>query len=181
METRGIWFERILNETKKIVVQAGKHSIKRYPILHDSLDDLIQDTYLELYKNYDKLYKHENITGWLVETMYRKSKDRAKRLYKEANRTASQIDPSEVLENMHSDLVDTPEHTYIQRENADELRKTLSKDIGSEAYQLLEAYYVDGESLDSLADHEGITPAALKMRFYRWKRRIQKKRSEFNC
>lgn len=170
-----------MNETKKIVVQAGKHSIKKYPVLRDSLDDLIQDTYLELYKNYDKLRKHENITGWLVETMYRKAKDRAKRLYKEVNRTAAQIDPNEVLENMHSSLTDTPEHTYIRRENAEELRKALSKDIGDEAYRLLEAYYVDGVPLDSLANHEGITPAALKMRFYRWKRRIQKKENEFKC
>lgn len=181
METRERWFELIMNETKRTVVQAAKHSIMIYPILRNSLEDLIQDTYLELYVNYDKLRKHKNITGWLVETMYRKSKDRAKHLYKEALRTAFQIDPNEVLENMHSDLVDTPEHIYILRETVAELRKTLCEEIGVDAYRLLKAYYVDGESLDSLANREGITPAALKMRLHRWRRRIQKKKDEFDC
>ena len=181
METREIWFERILTETKKVVIQAGKHVLKKYPILHDSFDDLIQDTYLELYKNYDKLRKHENITGWLVETMYRKAKGSAKRLYKEANRTSASNVPNEVLENMSSDLDDTPERTYMQQENASELCKALSKVIGNKAYRLLEAYYVDGIPLDSLAKHEGITPSALKMRFFRWKRRVQKKRNKLKC
>ena len=178
MEARRKWFEHVLNETKRTVVQAGKYSLKKYPLLQTSLDDLIQDTYLELYKNYEKLLKHENITGWLVETVYRKAKDRAKRLYKEANRTADQVDPNEVLERMHLNLIDTPEQVYIRHENAYELRKTLSQDIGEEGYQLLESYYVEGVPLDTLAHQVGISPSALKMRFHRWKKRIQRKRSK---
>lgn len=178
MEARRIWFEHVFNETKRAVVQAGKHSLRKYPLLQASLDDLIQDTYLELYKNYEKLLNHENITGWLVETMYRKARDRARRLYREMRRTAVPPEPDQVLERMCTNETDAPEQVYIRNENAQELHETLSQDIGEEGYRLLKSFYVDDVPLNTLANEAGTTPAALKMRFYRWKRRIQRKRTE---
>lgn len=175
MEARRIWFEEVLNDTKKVVVQAGKHAIRNHPLLIDSLDDLVQDTYLELYKNYDRLQTHENITGWLVETMYRKAKDQARRLYRERDRVPVRIDGGADFEAVQADFRDMPEQSYARRERAEELRGALVREIGEDAYRLLEAHYGEGVPLGDLARKAGITPAALKMRFYRWRKRLRRK------
>lgn len=41
MDERRSWFERTFEDTKKIVLQAGRRAIRRYPMLREDLDDLI--------------------------------------------------------------------------------------------------------------------------------------------
>ena len=103
MDDRKIWLDRIMNDTRKLVAQAAIHELRKHPLLQDELDDLIQDTYMELFKKYSKLHDHDNIPGWLVETLKRKTKDRAKRRYKEIKRIAIQIDSSEAFSSTYSD------------------------------------------------------------------------------
>lgn len=89
MDERRSWFERTFEDTKKIVLQAGRRAIRRYPMLREDLDDLIQDTYLELYRKSDQLRAHPNLPGWLVETLNRKAKNRARKRMRELNRRIS--------------------------------------------------------------------------------------------
>lgn len=180
MDDRRIWFDRIMDDTKKMVAQAAIHELRKHPLLQDDLDDLIQDTYMELYNKYGKLHDHDNIPGWLVETLKRKTKDRAKRLYKEINRIAVQIDSSEAFTSTYSDYKDIPEDSYIQQEKSAALRNAISKDIGEEAYSLLEAHYVHKIPLGTLAKDKGLSTDALKMRFYRWKKRLREKKNIFS-
>lgn len=179
MEDRRIWFDRVLNDTKKIVAQAARSELRNHPLLRDDMDDLIQDTYMELYKKYGRLHDHENVPGWLVETVKRKTKDRAKRLYREINKTAVQIDSNEAFSSTFSDHTDIPEDSYIQREKSKELRSAIEMDIGEDAYRLLEAHYVHKVPLSILAEDNGLTTDALKMRFHRWKKRLRAKKKIF--
>ena len=179
LDDRRIWFDRILNDTQKIVAQAAVHELRKHPLLKHEADDLIQDTYMELFKKYPKLRDHENIPGWLVETLKRKTKDRAKKLYRELKRVAVQIDSNEIFAATHSDFKDMPEDTYVQQETSDALRSAISTDIGEDAFRLLEAHYVHKIPLGSLAADNGLSTDALKMRFYRWKKRLREKGKNF--
>lgn len=156
MDERRIWFERAFEDTKKIVLQAGRRAVRRYPMLREDLDDLIQDTYLELYRKSDQLRAHPNLAGWLVETLNRKAKNRARKRMRELSRRISMDSPS------------------ISFEPDDDLRGAIANELGADALSLLEAHYIGGVPIEALANARGTTAAAIKMRFHRWKKRLQK-------
>ena len=55
-----------------------------------------------------------------------------------------------------------------------DLRSAIANELGADALSLLEAHYLGGVPIEALANARGTTAAAIKMRFYRWKKRLQK-------
>ncbi|WP_243685984.1 sigma factor-like helix-turn-helix DNA-binding protein [Lentilactobacillus rapi] len=58
-------------------------------------------------------------------------------------------------------------------EQNDQLAKVLHK-LAAKDRQLLKAKYLDNQSIDQLATQAGKSPAAIKMRLYRIRRKIRK-------
>lgn len=180
MDEQRKWYRRMLDENFKIVSQAGKHKLLKYPFIRDQLEDLIHDTFIAMNNQYPKLRNHENITGWLVKTIENKIKERATQTHKQLIRIGLYIDDGNGdIAEAWPDPESDPERALLEKEAITELCEALKKELGSENYRLFMAHYVHKVPIEKLAYHEGMTPAALKMRLHRMRQRLRKKRENF--
>lgn len=167
------WFDKIYKDTSKILALAMIRVIRKYPSLKDCYNEIIQDTYAELYRNCEKLKGHENICAWLVITLKNKAGDKLREKQKEYTRILGWM---EIEEDAFFVEDISPEQIYIQRETERETRELISKMIGSKGLSILEAHYIEKVPIRILAAQMGISTGALKMQIHRWKKKFAKGR-----
>lgn len=167
-----MWFEEIYRETAPAVRRCARAFTRMHPALQDEMDDLVQETYIRMYKKYEELQNHEAVIKWLIVTLRNLFSNRV-RVQQTKNRyVVWEIDRSKVFDNTFADVCAQVD-AAIENEDMELLRK-ISNHIGEEKLELLQQYYLDKIPLKELADREGISPEAMKMRISR----LRKKCSE---
>lgn len=130
-------------------------------------EDILQEAYLQAYRNIHILREHPNPAGWLMLTcknILLKSIRRAG----ETHERAYPKDPGDALLNIP--VQDDMDSIYME-----ELQKILSDDT----YFLLVKKYVEGYSVEELARQLNITDGACKMRLKRAKKEAAEKIKNF--
>lgn len=110
------WFDEVYNETRWQLRNICVMLLCGYPELRSDVDDLIQDTYMQMYKKYDKLLSHENIGGWLVEALKRNARSLVREKAREKKRVIRSIDDPEQIETARDDAVNPTEDTVLAKE-----------------------------------------------------------------
>lgn len=118
-----------------------------------SAKDCTQEVFLILYKKMDKLKLSENIRAWLYRTA-----DNVINNYRKKNRNSIPLD----------DLNETAEDTYSVGMPFEEI-------ITQEEYELLNSYYINGDSIETISKQLGISKDAVYQRIHRIKTKIEKK------
>ena len=174
LNERLTWFSQIMNDTRRTTLQAARFELRTHPQLQDELEDVVQEAYLKLYQNYDKIQDYENIAGWLVVTIHNIVRDRDRRLRREAHRISARLDGEESILPYIESTEPSPEDVLMHKENSKELRRTIQKEIGADAFHMLMAHYINGVPFDDLAAKSNTTTAAMKMKFHRWRKKLRK-------
>ena len=166
------WFNSIYHSTQKQLSLAMLRIVRNHPLLKDNVDELLADTYYELYRNREKLRTHPNLCAWLITTLKYKSYDKLREKLQECgNRDwLAEIDEYSTASNVLS-----PEDAYIRKETIREIRKMISDTIGEKGLMVMEAHYCHHISLKELAARMGMSHSALKMQMYRWRRKLGKR------
>lgn len=165
------WFDSIYHSTQRQLSLALLRIVKYHPLLKDSFDEILADTYFELSRNREKLRTHQNIRAWLTNTLKNKAHDKLR----EKLRVYSKIDWwAEIDEKFVASHDLNPEDAYIQKETRREIYQIISDTIGEKGLIAMEAYYCHHISLKDLALRMGISYSALKMQMYRWRKKLAK-------
>lgn len=121
------------------------------------VEDILQETYLILYRKIAEVMRHENPVGWVKTT--------AKYV------TYRVLDKNHAVEEILSQYqVDTAVSPEKLLDEYEDLRKFLSE----EELKLIRRYYEEGYSLEELAQEYEISKHALKMRIHRVVKKIRK-------
>lgn len=120
------------------------------------VEDILQETYLVLYKKLEQVLEHENPVGWLKTT--------AKFV------TYHALEKKDIVQ----EILNCHEIDFVQcMEGLNEYGE-LSMFLSEKELQLVSQYYVDGYSLDELAKAYQISKSAMKMRIHRVVKKIKR-------
>ena len=151
------WFEKVYTSTyDKLYKQLAVTSIVAMNrILKKELEDCLQETYLALWENREKVKEYENVYGWLVVVGERRLIDciRTIRPYEYIDidvQTVCDYAPSRKLEDAYTDALE-------------KIKEVLEPN----KYELIYNYYVKSDSRETLAAHYGTSPATLRKRVER--------------
>ena len=124
-------------------------------------EDIMQDIFLEIYKNIAKLAVHENYKGWVILTAKNKLQ---KRLMTEQNYYQRFVPIEEAGE----------EHLYDNSVREEQDMKELLGMLSDEDARLLRGYYLHGSSSVQLAGSLHTSEPAFRMKLFRARKRAQK-------
>ena len=120
-------------------------------------EEILQETYLILYRKITEVMRHENPTGWIKMT--------AKYVTYHVLERNHAVE--EILSQYQADTAVSPEKLLDEYED---LRKFLTE----KELKLIRRYYEEGYSLDELAQEYRISKPALKMRIHRVVKKIRR-------
>ena len=169
-----LWVEKICEENYDDLYIVGlRYLLKTRPKDIIFLPDDIQEVYLLLCKKKEKLYRHPNITGWLIKTLKEVIADREGKERKERARIAFSIDDETVMRKVQGLCASGSDPLEIVLNQSQDGLSEIEKEIGKENLGLLRAYYEEQITSDTLATQMQMAGAALRMRITRLKRKIK--------
>lgn len=159
-QSEKLFLEQLYNKTYyplKKYVEINLHS--------QEVEDVLQETYIEAFKNINKLLEHENPTGWIFIACKNVILRYKSKNYKSAEYSFLTDFGEESVNNIPASHDD---YGFILH---DELKKILS----DEEYFLLVTRYIKGFSIAKLAEQMNIAEGACKMRIKRALEKARKK------
>lgn len=166
------WFDQVYAETIPDVRRIAYAILKSYPDLKADADDLIQETYLRMYRAREQLYNRPEMIKWLIVTLEHLTSNRLRVRKTYIKHNIVNADRETLLEFCSSNPYENVDHAFI-----DEDRKQLNKiaaQLGADKLELLSEYYLDKVPLAELAERENISPDAMKMRISRLRKKCIK-------
>lgn len=148
------YFQKLYEETYDELL---RYVSKLYWYDAAMVEDILQETYLILYRKITEVMRHENPTGWIKMT--------AKYVTYHVLERNHAVE--EILCQYQADTAVSPEKLLDEYED---LRKFLTE----KELKLIRRYYEEGYSLDELAQEYRISKPALKMRIYRVVKKIRR-------
>ena len=146
-------FENIFNE----IAEQDYQSIFRYCYVkldnEHAAKDCTQEVFLILYSKMDKLKLSENVRAWLYRTA-----DNVMKNYRKKNKITVSLD----------DVNETTEDNYS-------VEKPFEDIISKDEYELLNSYYINGDSIETISKQLGISKDAVYQRIHRIKTKIANK------
>ncbi|MCM1529772.1 MAG: sigma-70 family RNA polymerase sigma factor [Alistipes sp.] len=145
-------FENIFNEIAEQYYNAiFKYCCVRLDNEH-AAKDCTQEVFLTLYRKIDKMKLSENVRAWLYRTA-----DNVMKNYRRKNKITVSID----------DINETTEDSYSVETPFEDI-------ITKEEYELLNSYYINGDSIETISKRLGISKDAVYQRIHRIKTKIEK-------
>lgn len=142
----------------------------------DVADDIVQDTFVVVYKNIEKVLKHNNTGGFIFKTAQNIIKNYKKELYKRILKEVS-IDEGTININDKRSEVES----YINSEiNEYEYLTEILSSLSDDKKDLYKWYYVDNVPMKEIAEREGIEYTALRMKYVRLRKEIKEKVREIS-
>ena len=148
------YFQKLYEETYDELL---RYVSKLYWYDAAMVEDILQETYLILYRKITEVMRHENPTGWIKMT--------AKYVTYHVLERNHAVE--EILSQYQADTAVSPEKLLDEYED---LRKFLTE----KELKLIRRYYEEGYSLDELAQEYRISKSALKMRIHRVVKKIRR-------
>ena len=145
----------------------------------DKAKDLVQDTFVVVYKNIEKVYNHENYGGYIFKTAQNLAKNYKKQLYKRLLNEVSMDEKIMEIEDYRSTIENSLNSEINEYEYITEIIDLLSED----KQKFYRMYYIEKKSMKEISEKEGIGYTALRMKYVRLRKEIKaivKKLSENN-
>lgn len=154
MQRKEEYFQKLYEDTYDELL---RYVSKLYWYDAAMVEDILQETYLILYRKIKEVMKHENPVGWVKTT--------AKFVtYRALDKNHA---VKEILSQNQIDIAANPDELL---DEYDDIRQFLSE----KELLLIRKYYEDGYSLEELSKVYGISKSALKMRIHRVVKKIKR-------
>lgn len=163
------WFDKIYIETLPDVRRCAYSFLKLYPDLKNEAEDLIQETYMLMFKEREELYERDEIVKWLVVTLRNLISNRLRVRQTHFKHHVHDTDSNEILDHSIADPYAVVDQAF-DSEDQEKLDK-IADHIGQDKLELLYDYYLDKVPLSVLAERENISPDAMKMRISRLRKK----------
>lgn len=132
-------------------------------LLHELVDDCLQEAYLLLWKKRESLLTHPNIDGWVFVTATNLLNDKLRAALNHQEKGLSPFP-----ENMADVLFSPPILQKLQNDQITlERLAEMQEVIGEKKFRLIFDYYCTEKTHDQLAAEMGISPSALRSRIKR--------------
>ena len=140
---------------KKLMVFVSKN-----PMFYTMAEDVVQDTFFEAVRNCEKLMKHENPGGWLMETAKFKMRNLRRKMNARSFYETGEVELElESLENQYGIV---------------EINMILDSALNIHEKTLFHMFYLEGYSVRELSEMEGITEVNFRVRMLRIRAKVQK-------
>ncbi len=136
--------------------------VRRMVADSSGIEDIVQETFLEAYRNRKKLMEHPNLAGWLRITAKNKI------MKWEEKQRKYRVDCEYLLENTVAGRRGKPDEYRMV-----EAYSTVQKILSREDLELLRCYYEFGYSSKEMAERLGISESCFKVRILRMKQKIK--------
>ena len=141
----------------------------------DAADDIVQDTFVVVYRNIEKVYRHNDPGGFIFKTAQNIIKNYKKEIYKKLLNEISSDDSSRDIKDNSASI-----ENYIDADvNEYEYVWDIINSLDEKSRRLYKMHYIDKKSLKEIAESEGTEYTAMRMRFVRLRREIKEKVKEF--
>lgn len=141
----------------------------------DISNDIVQDTFIVVYKNIEKVYNHENPGGFVFRTAQNLVKNYKKELYK---RLINEVNIDDGITDIR-DLSTSIENSLNAEINEYEYITDIIDSLSDDKKRLYKMYYIEKKSMKEIAASEGIEYTALRMKYVRLRKEIKNKVREF--
>ncbi len=135
----------------------------------DAASDVIQDTFVVVYKNIKKIYNHKNQGGYIFRTAQNIAKNYKKELYKKLIKEINIDDGIIEIRDYNSDIDKVIDSKINEYEYITDIIDSLS----DEDKQLYSMYYIEHKSMKDIAYVLDIEYTALRMKYVRLRRKIK--------
>ena len=157
------WFDEVFVSTAPAVRRYILSIYLMFPWLPYDPDDIIQEVYLCLYEKREEIYDLDGLHKWLIKTAQFKTLD-AGRDYAKRSRIIDHFLGIDSLK------VERATITNIQKYDLKQYLELCEQRIGKENLEYLQRYYVDKESIHTIARDAGVTVPVMRTCFHRWRK-----------
>lgn len=137
-------------------------------------EDIVQDTLKDVYERYDTLVEHENIGGWLYQSVYNRCRNLTRIGVRQMKSTAFSIDdpnsPDIADRSAEAAINESVDSTPSYQEAVDYLKGQVTE----EEFQLFQKACQEKRSAAELSEEYGVSTSAMGMRVTRLKRKMVK-------
>lgn len=140
---------------------------------HDNALEVVQETYISVYKSIDKLYKPEVFNAWLSKIVINKCRDhlgKSKEVLLSENKDLENIDPSEAIEDTTADFIP---HEVLDMAETRNMIMALIDNLPDAQRTTVLLYYYQGLSVDEIAAIMESPVATVKSRLIYARRQIK--------
>lgn len=165
MSEEALFFEKLVETCYKDIYKYAVFCLKD----SDSANDIVQDTFVIVYRNIERLKKHENPAGFIFRTAQNLVNNYKKQLYKRLSREIS-LDGSDMEIGDGGGSIEREADLNI---NEYEYITDILEELDEEKQRLYKMYYVDNMPMKEIAERLGIEYTALRMKYVRLRREIK--------
>lgn len=125
----------------------------------DIIDDCIQTTFIVAMKEYSSLLDHPCIEGWITKTCMNRLRAALKKYRRrQKHHVALSDEMLSLTPDMITNIADDLANSEYQKEVVDRILSALNE----REKHIAEEHFIEGKSLDEIADNEATTTSAVK-------------------
>lgn len=156
------WFDEIYVKYAPLVLRHAKSLYRSFPWLPNDPEDIVQEVFMCLYENREKIYDPEGISYWLMRVTQNKAFD-----YEDEQKRRSRLIDDYASIDRAANVAEKDDMEALDLEYYIEL---CEKRIGKKNFEIMQAYYTDREESKKIAEREGMSPGALRVQIHRWRK-----------
>lgn len=161
------FFDDLCRKYYKDIYKYVSFSLKN----NEVANDIVQDTFIVVYKNIEKVHRHKNIGGYIFKTAQNLIKNYKKEAYKRIIREVNFEDNVAEIEDYKSRIENSLNAEINEYEYIFDIINSLSED----KQRLYKKYYIEKMSMKDIAKSENGSYTALRMKYVRLRKEIKDK------
>ncbi len=137
-------------------------------------EDIVQETLKDAYERYDTLVEHENIGGWLYQSVYNRCRNLTRIGVRQMKSTAFTVEDPDAPEIVDPSAEAAIEESIDETPTYQEAVEYLKGQVTEEEFQLFQKACQEKRSAAELSEEYGVSTSAMGMRVTRLKRKMVK-------
>lgn len=173
MSRREAFVTELFDQYQSILRVICWRYVEHEKIFADTIDESVLDTFLQAYSSYDCLRNHPNVQGWLIITCLNRLKPRINQVRSREKHRAFSMDDPQAPQFSSGEAWE--ENNVLQldaREQINQLYTTLTE----AEQQIFQEHYVQGFTLQAVAQHLHKSLASVKASLRQIKRKALKQK-----
>lgn len=170
------WLSQLFEENYALLYRVGRVFLGASTSQADIIEDQIQETFVLAWERRQKLVRHPNPAGWLVETFRRRLMAQCRRLGREWRRRAYSLD-----EEGRPDTADGQAPAVDALFESREQLALLKRLLGERDADIFLCYCVRGQSAAQVAAAHGMSESGVRVRVSRLKKKLLQNKKLFLC
>jgi RNA polymerase sigma factor, sigma-70 family len=165
MDKYNLFFENLCQKNYNNVYKYLLIAVKN----REAANDIVQDTFIVVYKNIEKVYNHINPDGFVFKTAQNLARNYKKTVYKQI------INEVNLDEGLINSNISTIESSIDSNINEYDYIPEIIDSLSEKNKMLYNMYYVEHKPMKLIAEELGFEYTALRMKYVRLRKEIKTK------